>query len=209
MNGPEDRVSIPSRVIPKTQKWYLIPPCLTPSFIRYISRVKSSNPLKGVAPSLIPRCCSNWKGSHRVALDYGRQLYFTLIYIYIYIYIYREREMLGYVKSSHFKLMISRIHFIYFRCGLLCIKQESVWHCLWEKQYHDAIHSTRNLETSSWMVGIQRGFFLEGGSIYGQIHVDENQNTHSTSWCLGWSLVKVTLRLHFSSHMKSGWTNKI
>ena len=28
-NGPEDQGSIPGRVIPKTQKWYLIPPCLT------------------------------------------------------------------------------------------------------------------------------------------------------------------------------------
>ena len=28
-------------------------------------------------------------------------------------------------------------------------------------------------------------------------------NTHSTSWCLGWSLVTVTLYLHSSSHMVS------
>ena len=28
-NGPEDQGSIPGRVVPKTQKWYLIPPCLT------------------------------------------------------------------------------------------------------------------------------------------------------------------------------------
>ena len=27
-NGPGDRSSIPGRVIPKTQKWYLMPPCL-------------------------------------------------------------------------------------------------------------------------------------------------------------------------------------
>ena len=30
-----DRGSIPGRVIPKTQKWYLMPPCLTFSIIRY------------------------------------------------------------------------------------------------------------------------------------------------------------------------------
>ena len=28
-NDPEDQGSIPGRVIPKTQKWYLILPCLT------------------------------------------------------------------------------------------------------------------------------------------------------------------------------------
>ena len=38
--GPRDQGSILSRVIPKTQKWYLISHCLTLSIIRYISRVK-------------------------------------------------------------------------------------------------------------------------------------------------------------------------
>ena len=28
-NGPGDGGSIPDRVIPKTSKWYLMPPCLT------------------------------------------------------------------------------------------------------------------------------------------------------------------------------------
>ena len=36
--------------------------------------VKWSNPGKGVAPFPTPRCSSYWKGSLRVALDYGRQL---------------------------------------------------------------------------------------------------------------------------------------
>ena len=57
------------------KKWYLIPPCLTISIMRYISRVKWSNPGKGVAPSLTPRCSSYWKGSFLVAYDYSRQLY--------------------------------------------------------------------------------------------------------------------------------------
>ena len=81
-------------------KWYLIPPCLTLSNIRYVSRVKWSNPGKRVAPSPIPRCCSYWKGSLPVTLDYCRQLssiyinfntdflFLVDIYIYIYIYIY-------------------------------------------------------------------------------------------------------------------------
>ena len=61
-------------------KWYLIHPWLTLSNIRYVSRVKRSNPGKGIAPSPTPRCSSYWKGSLLVALDYGRQLY--LLYIY-------------------------------------------------------------------------------------------------------------------------------
>ena len=57
-NGPGDRGLIPGRVIPKTfKKWYLIPPCLTLSIIRFVSRVKWSNPEKGVAPPT-PRCSS-------------------------------------------------------------------------------------------------------------------------------------------------------
>ena len=30
-NGPGELGSIPGRDIPKTQKWYLMPPCLTPA----------------------------------------------------------------------------------------------------------------------------------------------------------------------------------
>ena len=62
------------------QKWYLIPPCLTLSNIRYLSRVKWSNPRKGVAPFPTPWCSSYWKGSLLVALDYGCQLYFLCLW---------------------------------------------------------------------------------------------------------------------------------
>ena len=58
-----------------------MPPCLTLSFIRYGSRVKWSNSGKEVAPSPTPRCSSYWKGSLRVALDYGRLFYFNLVHI--------------------------------------------------------------------------------------------------------------------------------
>ena len=75
--GPGDRGSISGWVILK--KWYLIPPCLTLSIIRFVSRVKWSNTGKGVASSSTPRCSSYWKGSFRLALDYGRKIHF---YIY-------------------------------------------------------------------------------------------------------------------------------
>ena len=58
-NGQGDRGSIPGRVISNTSKWYLISPCLTLSKIMYVSRVKWSNPGKGVAPLPIPRCSSH------------------------------------------------------------------------------------------------------------------------------------------------------
>ena len=59
-------------------EWYLIPPCLTLSNISCVSRVKWSNPGKGVAPSPTPWCSSYWKGRLLVALNYSRQLYFLL-----------------------------------------------------------------------------------------------------------------------------------
>ena len=82
-NGPGNLGSIPGHVIPKTQKWYLIPPCLTLSNIKYISRVKWSNPGKGVALSTTPRCSSYWKRSLLVTLDYGCQLYYYMYVIYV------------------------------------------------------------------------------------------------------------------------------
>ena len=43
-NGLGNLGSISAHVIPKTLDWYRIPPCLTLSYIRYVSRVKWSNP---------------------------------------------------------------------------------------------------------------------------------------------------------------------
>ena len=48
-NGPVDTDSFPGQVVPNTQNWYLIPLCLDLSIIRYVSRVKWSNPGKVVA----------------------------------------------------------------------------------------------------------------------------------------------------------------
>ena len=53
---------------------YLMFPCLTLSIIRYRSRVKQSNPGKGVALSPTPWCRSYRKESLCVTLDYSRQL---------------------------------------------------------------------------------------------------------------------------------------
>ena len=47
----------------KLKKWYLMPLCLTFSIIRYVSRVKWSNPGKRVTPSPIFLWSSYWKGA--------------------------------------------------------------------------------------------------------------------------------------------------
>ena len=41
-NGPGDWDSIPDWVIPKTKKWYLMPPCLILSIRRYKSTVSGA-----------------------------------------------------------------------------------------------------------------------------------------------------------------------
>ena len=54
----ETRVQSQVESYQRLKKWNLIPPCLTLSIIRYISRVKWSNPGNGVAPFPTPRCSS-------------------------------------------------------------------------------------------------------------------------------------------------------
>ena len=84
-NGPGNQGSILGHIIRMTLKWYLIPPCLILNNIRYVSRVKWSNPGKGVAPFSTPQCSSYWKRSIQVA----NFTYLLTLYIYIYIYIIR------------------------------------------------------------------------------------------------------------------------
>ena len=54
----------------RLKKWYLIPLCLTFSIIRYVSRVKWSNPEEGIASSPTLRSCSYWKGSLWITNNY-------------------------------------------------------------------------------------------------------------------------------------------
>ena len=50
----------------KLKKSYLIPSCLTLSVIRYVSKIKWSNPGKGIAPSPTPQCSSYISYSRRL-----------------------------------------------------------------------------------------------------------------------------------------------
>ena len=68
----------------RLKQWYLMPPCLTLSTIKYGLRVKWSNTWKAVTPCSTFLCSTYWKGSLLVALVYGRQLYlFGLLYLWI------------------------------------------------------------------------------------------------------------------------------
>ena len=90
----------------KTQKWYLRPPCLTLSIIRYGSRVKWSNQGRQVTPSPTPRCSSLWKGSLRVSHDYGHQHY--LLYL-LYRCITCTLRMFKHYKALQVHYMCSSI----------------------------------------------------------------------------------------------------
>ena len=76
-NGLGDLGSIPGRVIPKTQKMVLDASLLSTQHYKVRIKGKVEQSRKGVAPSPTHWCSSYRKGSLRVTLDYGRQLYFT------------------------------------------------------------------------------------------------------------------------------------
>ena len=66
---------------------------------------------------------------------------------------YIERVCL--VNWHYLKIFFLCMCSVCFRFCLLHSKLESLWHCLWEKQGHNAIHSSRNLEMScctTWLL---------------------------------------------------------
>ena len=79
-NGPGDLGSVSCRVIPKTQKMVLDASLLNTQHYKVRIKGKVEQSREGVAPSPTHWCSSYRKGSLRVTLDYGRQLYFTLLY---------------------------------------------------------------------------------------------------------------------------------
>ena len=97
-NGPGDLGSIPGRVIPKTQKMVLDASLLNTQHYKVRIKGKVEQSREGVAPSRTPWCSSYRKGSLRVSLDYGRQLYLLLICLpkyvsYDWISVYIERAI--------------------------------------------------------------------------------------------------------------------
>ena len=80
-NGSGDLGSIPDRVIPKAPKMVLDVILLNTQRyeVRIEGKVEQSRERSSVPPT--PWCSSYRKGSLRVTLDYGRQLYFYKKYI--------------------------------------------------------------------------------------------------------------------------------
>ena len=101
-NGPGDRGSIPGRVIPKTQKWYLMPPCI----IRYGSKITWVIKRKGVASSPTPHCSSYRKENHRVTLVYGQTSQVGLRVGYLYTKILNQNQIVfsffSFCKLKHY-----------------------------------------------------------------------------------------------------------
>ena len=93
----------------RLKKWYLIPPCLTFSIIRYVSRVKWSNQGKEVGPSPTPWCSSYWKGGFQVALKYGCQLY-LLTYHLIFLWCLYSELLSMFLENSKYLVMFFYIH---------------------------------------------------------------------------------------------------
>ena len=67
-NDIGDQDSILDRVILKIQKWYLIPPCLTLSIIRYISRVSRAIQGNELCPPLLLDVVATGKGAFKSLL---------------------------------------------------------------------------------------------------------------------------------------------
>ena len=83
-NGPGDLGSIPGRVIPKTQKMVLDASLLNTQHYKVRIKGKVEQSWEGVAPSPTSWCSSYRKGSLRVTLNYGRQLYLLTNILYDY-----------------------------------------------------------------------------------------------------------------------------
>ena len=87
-NGPGDLGSIPGRVIPKTQKMVLDASLLNTQHYKVRIKGKVEQSREGVAPSPTPWCSSYRKGSLRVTLDYGRQLYFFTLWFLCFLFFF-------------------------------------------------------------------------------------------------------------------------
>ena len=104
-NGPGDQGSIPGRVIPRTQKMVLDASLLNTQHYKVRINVIVEQSREVVAPSPIPWCSSYRKGSLRVTLDYGRQLYL----LYFYLWTFYVRFPYPYLDVVHMYLHLSYV----------------------------------------------------------------------------------------------------
>ena len=104
-NGPGDLGSIPGRVIPKTQKMVLDASLLNTQHYKVRIKGKVEQSREGVAPSPTHWCSSYRKGSLRVTLDYGRQL-FTFFYLYLARFLLMVYSFTEDLKTSMLCVMV-------------------------------------------------------------------------------------------------------
>ena len=106
-NGPGDLGSIPGRVIPKTQKMVLDASLLNTQHYKVWIKGKVEQSREGVAPSPTHCCSSYWKGSLRVTLDYGRQLYLLyLLHKYLHWSFFWKLLLFSYYILLPFHILI-------------------------------------------------------------------------------------------------------
>ena len=131
-NGPGDLGSIPGRVIPKTQKMVLDASLLNTQHYKVRIKGKVEPSREGVAPSPTSWCSSYRKGSLRVTLDYGRQIYFIIETLKIINGISNYGwHFFQYFSSS--KKFIVKTNFkrrFYWSIELFCQKRKKNWNKL-------------------------------------------------------------------------------
>ena len=100
-NGPGDLGSIPGRVIPKTQKMVLDASLLNTQHYKVWIKGKVEQSRERISALSPTHWCSSYrKGSFRVTLDYGRQLY-LLTYMYIYMSLISSKTQ----HAIHYEIM--------------------------------------------------------------------------------------------------------
>ena len=174
----------------RLKKWYLMPPCLGHSIIRYVSRVKWSNQGKEVAPSPTPWCCSYWKGNLLVALDYGCQLY-----LWIYICFEMNRSTMRFYFA-----------FTYVYVSSLLLSSKNMWHeAMW-------MGYSMTLElTCVWMV-----FSFPSMSVYPLVKIKNpsNMSEFKSHWVphshglVSHVFTDESNKLEIYSYLRMKWINK-
>ena len=124
----------------RLKKWYLMLACLTLSILRYLSRVKWSNPVKVLEPYPTPRCSRYRKGCFvyprlqsltLLTLNICIYIYNIYIYIYIWIYIiYMCTYIFRYIHIYSYIYIHTHTH-TYIYIYIYIYKHYITWYCLW------------------------------------------------------------------------------
>ena len=133
--APGDLGSIPGRVIPKTQKMVLDVSLLNTQHYKVRIKGKVEQSREGVAPSPTHWCSSYRKGSLRVTLDYGCQLYLlTLLTLFVFV---RFSLLVWCIFLCQIPFLIFWLHILVF----------------FSKRFSNYFFSSKSLISSMWLGG--------------------------------------------------------